>query len=140
VQTRNDYTLGVMNGEIGIVTEKRRDHPMVVDGRMQRQDVVMVHFGDRAVPYPILASYGLQLAYAITAHKSQGSEWMHTAVAFDDSAGPLLSREWLYTAVTRAKDSLLLVAPERAIRRAMGRSVLAERQTGLAMRIQEAIA
>jgi len=116
---RNDYTDMVMNGDSGTVVD--------VDGTG-----VLVQFWDGKEKYytkPELKN--LQLAYAMTVHKAQGSEWDNVAVAFDTSSYPLLSRYWLYTALTRAKDKCFLFADKKPVAIAVKNSVYPERKTFL---------
>ena len=105
IQTRNDYELGVMNGTIGFVRE--------VDGRE-----VTVEFegvGLRTVPRSLWNH--LDLAYALTAHKAQGSEFP-CAVVLCHKSHFFADRNWLYTAVTRASQTCILIGDDYGLRRA----------------------
>jgi len=123
VQTRNNYDLGVFNGEVGRVAN--------VDGGK-----VTVVYADRDVSYSPFESYELELAYAMTVHKSQGSEWKDVTLVFPKIPN-FGSRELLYTAVTRAKGSLTLISEPDAIRTAVNNSVQG-RTTRLGARIDDA--
>jgi exodeoxyribonuclease V alpha subunit len=121
IQVRNDYTLGaagIMNGQQGLVTG-------VGPGRVQ------VAFEDEALWIDGFRLYNLRLAWAITVHKSQGSEWDHVVVVADRSHGALLSRQLLYTALTRAKQTAVLIADREALAIASARHTSEERITGL---------
>jgi exodeoxyribonuclease V alpha subunit len=71
--------------------------------------------------------------WAMTIHKSQGSEFPHAVVSLPPAASPILTRELLYTAVTRARDRLTIVGSESAIRAAIDRPVA--RASGLRDRL-----
>jgi RecD/TraA family predicted helicase len=118
IQTRNDYDLEVFNGEAGVVVDFS-----LSGGRR-------VNFGDRTVDYSAAAAAGLQLAYATTIHKSQGSEWP-AVVAFCHSANAyMLNRSLLYTAITRGKQQVHLLGDQKGLRLAK-RDAERKRQTTL---------
>jgi exodeoxyribonuclease V alpha subunit len=124
--TENDYTVGVsglMNGEQGVVASYERDriHVDLDDGR----SVVT-----RGVQNAILS-----LAFAVTVHKSQGSEYPVAVVVFHSSQYPLLDRRVLYTAITRARQRVILCADRRALLLAQDDSAIT-RTTGLAHRLR----
>jgi exodeoxyribonuclease V alpha subunit len=73
-------------------------------------------------------------AFAMTVHKSQGSEFDHVAVILPDADLPLLTRELLYTAMTRARRSVLLVGSQELLARAVSRTV--ERFSGVAEKLK----
>jgi exodeoxyribonuclease V alpha subunit len=81
----------------------------------------------------------LRLAYAISIHKSQGSEYPAVVVALQTSHFPMLSRNLLYTAVTRAKRLCVLIADPRALRIALGELRREQRSTGLGQRLRAAL-
>ena len=70
-------------------------------------------------------------AYAMTIHKSQGSEFEHVAISFDDNNSRLLSQELIYTAVTRAKKQVTIFSTTSALTRALSTPTV--RQTGLGL-------
>lgn len=123
IHTRNDYDLGVMNGETGIVTDVGRAS-MGVD------------FGDRAVVYDRHQSNALRLAYALTIHKSQGSEWPWVAVVVHSTHTYMLTRQLLYTAVTRGKAGVVIVGNAKGVKAALKCKRDASRNTALADRIR----
>lgn len=105
IQTRNDYDLGVMNGTIGFV--RQVDHGGVV-----------VEFeGAGPLPVPWSKTRHLDLAYALTAHKAQGSEFPCVVVVCHKSHY-FADRNWLYTAVTRASHTCVLLGDGYGLRRA----------------------
>ncbi|HSQ63665.1 MAG TPA: ATP-dependent RecD-like DNA helicase [Polyangiaceae bacterium] len=124
MQLRNDYEKDVWNGDLGIVS--------AVDA--ESDEPIAVRFDDgRERTYTVADLDDLTLAYASTIHKSQGSEYPAVIVVMLSSHFVMLSRNLLYTAVTRGKRLVVLVADGRALglalRRAQGerRSRLAER-------------
>ena len=122
--TANDYLNGVFNGDIGVVVR----HP---DGGRR----VQVAFDDVDRPRRIDPSRldRVETQWAMTIHKSQGSEFTHVVVTLPPPPSPILTRELLYTAVTRAREQVTLVASEAAVRAAVERPV--SRSSGLAERL-----
>lgn len=106
--TRNEPALGLSNGDIGVVLP-------VPDAHRSGQTRLRVAFAGmtpdavRWVSPARLAS--IETVYALTVHKSQGSEFEQVVLVLPDRAGPLLTRELLYTGATRARASLALVVP-----------------------------
>lgn len=103
--TRNDYGLGLMNGDIGITL----NHP----GPAVGTDGLRVAFpsGDGALGIRWVLPSRLQAVetvYALTVHKSQGSEFAHAALVLPDRISPILTQEWLYTGITRASQCFTL--------------------------------
>jgi exodeoxyribonuclease V alpha subunit len=124
--TRNDKALGVFNGDVGVVL------PGHEGGRALR-----AYFLDgeqlRSVSVSRLAH--VETAFAMTIHKSQGSEFAHTVVVLPDVGGDILTRELVYTGITRAKEYLSLVEPRvgllgeamaQQVRRASGLGALSQ--------------
>lgn len=107
--TRNDPALGVFNGDIGI-TLPGAAAPDTTDTPQR----LRVYFADG----PQLRSVGVgrlahvETAFAMTVHKSQGSEFEHTVLVLPAHAGPVLSRELVYTGITRARTAFTLVAAQ----------------------------
>ena len=107
MMTYNDYQLGLSNGDIGICFKRSRDG--------QTQFEVYFPSLEKWVPATRLPK-SVETAFALTIHKSQGSEFSHIAVVLDEAANSLLSKELLYTAITRAKKVVsLLVDPEALV-------------------------
>jgi len=127
IQTRNDYNLGLINGDIGFVQDFGRDE----DG-----DYVLVEFGDDADARNVrigLTGNCLDLAYAVTCHKYQGSEAPIVVIPIHRRLGPIITqRNWLYTAISRAQALCVLVGQRREIAAIVGRNKEARRYTGLA--------
>ena len=120
--TANDYSLRLYNGDTGVVVARS-------DGRVaaafeRRGEVVEVS------PARLAA---VETVYAMTVHKAQGSQFETVAVLLPPAASPILTRELLYTAVSRARHRVLLVGNEDSVRRAVGRPIA--RASGLRERL-----
>ncbi len=116
--TENDYGLGVFNGDTGVV----------VDAGGGRLRAVFERRGEPLSVRPTrLAS--VDSLYAMTIHKAQGSQFAEVVVVLPESS-PILTRELLYTGVTRAQERVTLVAPEATVRATVARPVA--RASGLA--------
>lgn len=121
--TRNDPVARVANGDTGVLVE--------LDGRR----VLMVDTGmGTPVPVPAARLDQVEPWWAMTIHKSQGSEFDHVVVSLPTQDSPVLTRELLYTAVTRAMSSVTVLADEDTIRRAVDRPV--SRASGLRDRLR----
>ena len=121
IQTHNNYDKEVFNGDIG--------HIVTID-----TDPVKVHVrydADRLVEYEPGELDELQPAYALTIHKSQGSEFPCVIIPVSTQHYVLLERSLIYTAITRAKKLCVLVGDERALSLAVGRQESRKRFTGL---------
>jgi exodeoxyribonuclease V alpha subunit len=129
MQTRNDYDKGVYNGDVGIVR--------AVD---PEESECVVEIDGARVKYAGKELMALQLAYAVTIHKSQGSEFPAVIVPLLGEHHVMLRRNLLYTAVTRARSLCVIVGDPRAIDRAVRKSDAARRHTGLAGRLRAALA
>jgi exodeoxyribonuclease V alpha subunit len=120
--TRNDYELRLYNGDLGVVVES----PPGVLGAVFERDGRLVSFAPSRLESALTA-------HAITIHRSQGSQFDLAAVVLGDPGSRILTRELLYTAVTRARRRLILIASEAAVRTAVARPVA--RATGLRERL-----
>ncbi len=127
--TRNDPALGVFNGDVGIALRNPRGSGTDTDAMLR------VWFLDgeqlRSVAASRLAA--VETAWAMTVHKSQGSEFSHTVLVLPDHSSAVLTRELIYTGLTRARTAFTLVAPnpevfaqalQRRTRRASGLGVV----------------
>lgn len=115
IQTVNNYELEVFNGETGVVTSIYEDE----DGEIQTE----VTFGDgKVVVYDELAVEELELAFAISVHKSQGSEYPVIIMPIHPSQASMLNRNLIYTAWTRAKEKVILVGVEDALNKGIVRT------------------
>lgn len=128
--TTNDYALALMNGDIGITLQAPR-----VFGDPSQGSTLRVAFprGDdnadtgRRIRWVLPSRLTrVETVYAMTVHKSQGSEFVHTALVMPDTTSPVLTRELLYTAITRARSAFTLLSAsdtvlEQAIHRRTAR-------------------
>ncbi|MBA3945156.1 MAG: ATP-dependent RecD-like DNA helicase [Herpetosiphonaceae bacterium] len=129
MQVRNNYDLDVYNGDVGeVVAVDREAQTLTV-----RYDEVA---GARLVVYEWSALDELQLAYAMSIHKSQGAEYPVVVLPLVQQHWALLQRNLLYTAVTRAKSLVVLVGEERAIVHAVHNHTVDARFTGLGRRLR----
>lgn len=112
---------GIFNGDIGYIKE--------IDFKNEK---VSVLFEDKLAAYDFTALDELDHAYAVTVHKSQGSEYPVVILPMFLYTPRLLTRELLYTAVTRAQKMVILVGKEEAIRLMVGNSRRPRRYTSLA--------
>jgi exodeoxyribonuclease V alpha subunit len=104
--TRNDYSLGLMNGDTGIVLPVNDDQ-----GSDRKILKVVFPMADGALKKVLPSRLNdVETVYAMTVHKSQGSEFDHTALAFPDCMSPVLTRELIYTAITRSRRAFTLVS------------------------------
>ncbi|WP_171525686.1 exodeoxyribonuclease V subunit alpha [Acinetobacter sp. A2] len=128
MMTYNDYQLGLSNGDIGICFMRTHN--------AQRQFEVYFPSLDKWVPATRLPK-NIETAFALTIHKSQGSEFSHTAVVLDAMAKNLLSKELIYTAITRAKKAVSLLVDAQALEQAL--NIRTRRSSGLLARINEVL-
>jgi exodeoxyribonuclease V alpha subunit len=127
MQVRNDYERDVFNGDVGVVASSDS-----VGG----VPTVVVDFDGRRVEYDDEALGQLELAYAVSVHKSQGSEYPAVVLLILMQHHLLLRRNLLYTAVTRGKRLVVLVGSPRAIKRAVEQADSERRHTGLRERLR----
>ncbi|MFC0250514.1 exodeoxyribonuclease V subunit alpha [Massilia consociata] len=104
--TRNDYGTGVYNGDIGLTLPDPG-----------RPGALRVYFLEGETVRSVLATRlrNVETAYAMTVHKSQGSEFRHTVLALPRERGAILTRELVYTGITRASEQFTLVSPAGAV-------------------------
>lgn len=142
MQNKNNYTIkwnrisgdgeksgeGVFNGDIGFVVDVDED-----------ENLVVIFDGEREVIYEKINLDELDLAYAITIHKSQGSEFL--VVIMPCFMGPplLMNRNLLYTAITRAKELVVIVGQKKSLQFMINNNKSFKRYSGLRFRISEII-
>jgi exodeoxyribonuclease V alpha subunit len=121
--TQNDYELGLYNGDTGVIVQGDSGRATAAFERGRE----LLHFSP-------LRLGAVETVYAMTVHKSQGSQFETAAVLLPSADSRILTRELFYTAVTRARRELILVGSEEAVRRAVERPVA--RASGLAERLR----
>jgi exodeoxyribonuclease V alpha subunit len=122
IQTRNDYSTGLMNGQIVIALGEEDDG----------EELLVETEAGEWLAVPADRTHSLRPAYAISVHKSQGCEMPVVIVPVHTSHTVLLSRNLLYTAVTRARRACVLVGQRQAITRALRRADAFQRNSRLA--------
>ncbi|MGR4871243.1 exodeoxyribonuclease V subunit alpha [Variovorax sp. LARHSF232] len=136
--TRNDYALGLMNGDVGVALAAPFGPlaPLTGDAPAGTQRRLRVAFADADHPGGIrwvLPSRlrAVETVFAMTVHKSQGSEFSHAALLLPERASPVLTRELVYTGITRARHWFTLAASREVVLAAAEKRV--ERVGGLAL-------
>ena len=127
MQTRNDYMKNVFNGDIGRIVQIDSDH------------LVVAFAEDVEIPYTRDEFGALTLAYAMSVHKSQGSEYDIIILPLVRAHHIMLQRNLLYTAVTRAKKGVILIGDRTALFSAVSNDRTRRRYTLLAERLAEKI-
>ncbi len=123
MMTYNDYQLGISNGDIGICFKHR--------SQAQQFEVYFPSLNKWIAAHRLPRN--MQTAFALTIHKSQGSEFSHTAIVLDAYAEKLLSQELIYTAITRAKKVVSILATQKSLRAAL--TIRTVRRSGLVQKI-----
>lgn len=142
MQIKNNYTLkwtsldvdaeeaqgeGVFNGDIGYIQHINKEE----------QELTVFFDDNRSVVYSYSQLDELELAYSITIHKSQGSEFPVVVIPITWGPPMLLTRNLLYTAVTRAKSLVVLVGSENYLKRMIDNNKIVERYSGLGTRLKK---
>ena len=137
MQIRNNYDIlwkkddgtigtGIFNGDVGIIRS--------IDPEAETLDIV---FDDRQAVYDFTQLNELEPAYAMTVHKSQGSEYRAVVLSAWGGSAYLLNRSILYTAITRARSLLIIVGREDTVAAMTNNAKVSRRYTGLKLRLQE---
>ena len=138
MQVRNNYDIlwkkvdsstvgsGIFNGDVGIIQS--------IDPAMEQLTVL---FDDRIADYDFSQLNELELAYAMTVHKSQGSEYRAVILAAWNGSPYLLNRSILYTAITRAREILIIVGQEETVAAMTENAKIGRRYSGLKLRLEE---
>ncbi|MCK5163383.1 MAG: AAA family ATPase, partial [Desulfobacula sp.] len=121
---KNNYEKDVFNGDIGMV------HDVI-----KSESRVLVDYDGRIVEYDILELDELTLAYTISVHKSQGSEYAAVIIALTTAHFPLLQRNLLYTAMTRGKSLVIIVGSSKALKIALNNNKTALRLSDLKQKL-----
>jgi exodeoxyribonuclease V alpha subunit len=122
IQNRNNYELGVMNGAVGIVTEKGDKH-----GELK------VRFDDVEVEYSAETVNELSLAYALTVHRTQGSEFPCVVLVVHKAHSFMHHRNLFYTGVTRARQVVIIVGDQWGMRTCAEKEQVERRKTFLSV-------
>jgi exodeoxyribonuclease V alpha subunit len=128
LQLRNDYDKSVFNGDVGRI--------MQID---LESGEIQVEFEGRNVPYEFADLDELTLAYAMSVHKSQGSEYPVVVIPLLTQHYMLLQRNLFYTAITRAKQMVIIVGTRKAMAMAVKNDKIAARWSGLQERLRKAL-
>ena len=126
MQTENDYDKDIYNGDIGRIAS--------ID---EEASELIVNFDGRKVMYDFRELDELVLSYAITIHKSQGSEYPCVVIPMHTQHFVLLQRSLIYTALTRAKKLVIIIGKKKALNLAITRAESRDRTTTLSERLKE---
>ncbi len=129
IQTENNYDRDVFNGDLGIIEKMNRI-----------EQTLLVNFEGRPVEYDFGDLDELSLAYVLSIHKSQGSEFPCVVLPWHTQHYLMLQRNLLYTAVTRGKKLVVLVGTKKALGMAIRRADTGQRYTALKGRLENATA
>lgn len=127
IHTRNDYEREIFNGDLGRID------------RIQDDGSLVVRFPERDVVYTGSEIFDLQPAFAITVHRSQGSEYPAVVIPLVTQHYMMLQRNLLYTAVTRARKLVVLVGSQRALQMAIDNADQGRRESALTERMRAAL-
>ena len=133
IHTKNDYEMEIFNGEIGTVIE-------ATAGVKPRGDQLVVRIAEKTQTYRGSQIKMLKPAWALTVHKSQGSEWSDVIVVAHPSHTYMLTRSLLYVAITRARHRVVIVGTAEAVARAVRRVKDVRRLTMLGVWRKEVVA
>jgi exodeoxyribonuclease V alpha subunit len=125
---RNDYERQLFNGDSGVVVR--------VDSQGDREPSLSAVFPREGAlqAFPVDTLHDLSPCFGLTVHKAQGSEFDDVALVLPEADLPLLTRELVYTAMTRARRSVLLVGDRDLLARAVSRSL--QRYSGVAEKLE----
>lgn len=126
MQLKNDYLKEVFNGDIGAIASIRKE-----------AETLTVDYDGRTVSYDFSELEDISLAYAITVHKSQGSEYPAVVIPLFTLHYPLLQRNLLYTAISRGKRLVVIIGTRKALAIAVRNNRPQHRFSGLAQRLSE---
>jgi len=124
MQIRNNYDKDVFNGDIGRIKSINMEYQLVE-----------IDFGFRRIIYEFKELDDIILAYATTVHKSQGCEYKSVIMPITTQHFIMLQRNLLYTAITRAKELMILIGTAKAINIAVKNNKISERYTSLKERL-----
>ena len=125
MQLRNDYEKDVFNGDVGWILAASAEN-----------QTVLVDFDGRPVAYEGMELDDLNMAYAVTVHKSQGSEYPAVLLVLQPEHHVMLQRNLLYTAVSRGKSLVVVICDPASLKRALENNRVQFRHTRLADRLK----
>jgi exodeoxyribonuclease V alpha subunit len=129
LQLRNDYDLGVFNGDLG-----------TVEALDPTEQELLLRLDDgREVRYPYASLFALTHAYAISVHKAQGAEFPCVVIPLVTGHAPMLGRTLLYTALTRARQLVVIVGQKKALHLAVRDWRRSPRHTALGRLLDETL-
>lgn len=120
MQIKNNYDKDIYNGDLGLIQN--------IDPELKQ---LTVQFDDKTTQYEFNELDELQLAYACTVHKFQGSEYPCVIIPIHTSNYRMLSKKLIYTAITRGKQKVVLIGSKKALFQALKKDQIEERYTGL---------
>ncbi|MDA8739772.1 ATP-dependent RecD-like DNA helicase [Rhodobacteraceae bacterium] len=118
IMTQNNYDIQVMNGDVGEISRKQANG-------------YIVEFDGLEIPFSEVEIQSLELAYAISIHKSQGSEYPAVIIPITSEHSFMLSRNLIYTAITRGRQQVIMVGQIDCLEKAVARVMKDKRYTGL---------
>lgn len=118
IQTKNNYEKNIFNGDAGYIKDIKKDK-------------ILVDFDGELVSYDVSEADELQLGYCLTIHKSQGSEYKAVIIPVSNQHYVMLGKNLLYTGVTRAKKLFILIASDKALKIAINKENVNNRNTSL---------
>lgn len=127
IHTTNNYNLNVFNGEVGKIDK--------IENKIDNTSIIYCDYEDKYIEYDNETAEELELAYAITIHKSQGSEYPIVIVPLYNKHGILLNRNILYTAVTRAKEKFIFIGDIEMLKYAVAHTKNTKRDTKIKEKI-----
>ena len=132
LQLKNDAEKGIYNGDIGYITS-------ITEAKKESDAMVYVNFEGREVVLAPNDLYNLTLAYAMSIHKSQGSEFPAVIMPMAWFPPMLATRNLLYTAVTRGRKLVVLVGSDKQLQVMVENNRSRERYSGLSQRLRNAL-
>lgn len=130
LQLVNDPDNGVFNGDIGYIKK------IVSKSKMQKYDLIMIDFDGKIQEYKREDMISVKHAYAISIHKSQGSEFSHVIMPISKNYYKMLYNKLIYTGVSRAKKSLIIIGEATSFIMAINNDYANDRKTTLKTRLQ----
>jgi exodeoxyribonuclease V alpha subunit len=136
IQTTNNYTVGVVNGQQGVITQATTDGVFVKFDESFDEERGPIWYSDLAGSEANPSPRELDLSYAITVHKSQGNQFLDVFFAADKRHTRMLQRRLFYTAITRTERHLTIAGSREAVQRAIKTNMVNDRNTLLQAKLQ----